>query len=106
MQQGFSRDIQGLIWTDGTMVAPREQTLDIDALPFPAYDLVDMQSYPRFPMWEIIGSRGCPYRCTFCTNHALWDGKIRFRSPSRIVDEIELLHKKNGLRRLHLKIAR
>jgi len=97
MQQGFSRDIQGLIWTDGTMVAPREQTLDIDALPFPAYDLVDMQSYPRFPTWEIIGSRGCPYRCTFCTNHALWDGKIRFRSPSRIVDEIELLHKKYGV---------
>jgi len=101
MQHGFSPDIRGLIWHDDkeqiAYAPPREQTLDIDALPFPAYDLVDMQSYPRYPTWEIMGSRGCPYKCTFCTNHALWDGKIRFRSPVRIVDEIEHLHKEYGV---------
>ena len=101
MQHGFSHDIHGLIWRGDkgqVSYAPtRPQTLDIDALPFPAYDLVNMQSYSRYPMWEIIGSRGCPYRCSFCTNHALWDGKIRFRSPRNIVDEIEYLHRACGV---------
>jgi radical SAM superfamily enzyme YgiQ (UPF0313 family) len=101
MRDGFSPNIQGLIWrgADNQIVYanPRPQTLDINTLPYPAYDLVDIRSYPRFSTWEIIGSRGCPYRCSFCTNHALWDGKIRFRTPRNIVDEIEYMHRTYGV---------
>jgi anaerobic magnesium-protoporphyrin IX monomethyl ester cyclase len=107
LQYGFQPNVQGLVsqGPNGEVVhAPkRAQTLDIDSLPFPAYDLVDMQSYPRFPTWEIIGSRGCPYRCSFCTNHGMWDGKIRFRSPVRIVDEIEHLYTQCGVRAIQFQ---
>lgn len=100
MRDGFSSKIRGLAWVNHhatiTYASPRPQTLDITTLPFPAYDLVDMESYPRWPTWEIIGSRGCPYRCSFCTNHGMWDGKIRFRTPRNIVDEIEHLHTEYG----------
>ncbi|MGC8976612.1 MAG: B12-binding domain-containing radical SAM protein, partial [Candidatus Ratteibacteria bacterium] len=47
------------------------------------------------------GSRGCPYKCTFCSwPQMLYDGKIRFRSPEKIVEEIELLIKKYGIKEI------
>jgi radical SAM superfamily enzyme YgiQ (UPF0313 family) len=96
LQWGFQPEVRGLVWPDANgnvaRALPREQSLDIDSLPFPAYDLVDVESYGGYPGWEIIGSRGCPYRCSFCTNHGMWGGKVRFRSPVRIVDEIEHLY--------------
>jgi len=40
----------------------------------------------------IMGSRGCPYSCTYCSNHALRQKLkgtyVRFRSPSNVIDEI------------------
>lgn len=96
LYNGFRPEVRGLVYLDNDKnvrhAPPREQTLDIDTLPWPAYDLVPVESYGGFPGWEIIGSRGCPYRCTFCTNHGMWGGQVRFRSPARIVDEIEHLY--------------
>lgn len=102
LQWGFQPEVRGLVWPDANgnvaHALPREQSLDIDSLPFPAYDLVDVESYGGYPGWEIIGSRGCPYRCSFCTNHGMWNGRVRFRSPVRIVDEIEHLYEAYHLR--------
>lgn len=96
LYNGFRPEVRGLVYLDNDKnvrhAPPREQALDIDTLPWPAYDLVPVESYGGFPGWEIIGSRGCPYRCTFCTNHGMWGGQVRFRSPARIVDEIEHLY--------------
>ncbi|MFC2034996.1 B12-binding domain-containing radical SAM protein [Chloroflexota bacterium] len=38
---------------------------------------------------SVLSSRGCPFQCSFCCSHALWQRKVRFRSPSNILDEIE-----------------
>ena len=48
---------------------------DLDSLPFPAYDLIDVRSYwtrqsmppiPRRKYLSLFSSRGCPYRCSWC----------------------------------------
>ncbi len=53
---------------------------DLDTLPFPARDLLDMDSFHRKVGGErcygIIGSRGCCYRCAFC-DHALFGSQIK-----------------------------
>lgn len=36
----------------------------------------------------LIASRGCPHRCTFCSAQLTWKGKIRYRDPSLVVDEM------------------
>ena len=78
---------------------------DIDELPFAAWDLLPMHLYrahnwhcfqhldKRQPYGVIYTGLGCPYNCTYCNIHALYDGKprIRFRSPKKVAEEIDLL---------------
>ncbi|MBD3186974.1 radical SAM protein [Candidatus Bathyarchaeota archaeon] len=77
---------------------------DLDDLPFPAYDMVDMGRYIRhwFQMdvvspalrgTNVFASRGCPFSCSFCqpTLTSLFGKKIRFKSPERLIEEILFL---------------
>jgi len=83
---------------------------DLDALPFPAWDLVDFDAYAKFPNWSgvqrekrhapLLTSRGCPYGCYFC--HNLFGKKIRTRSPEQVLAEMTLLRKEHGIREIHV----
>jgi radical SAM superfamily enzyme YgiQ (UPF0313 family) len=82
-----------------------EQISNLNDLPFPARNLLNMKYYklPRFssgiePRGSISTSRGCPYSCKFCSSSAFWGRKIRFFSAKRVVDEISLLYEKYGYR--------
>jgi anaerobic magnesium-protoporphyrin IX monomethyl ester cyclase len=84
--------------------AARPSIEDLDSLPFPAWDLFPMQHYSLFkfalvatPATLICGSRGCPYRCTFCSLHVMGPRR-RKRSIPNLVDEIEWLHERFGMR--------
>ncbi|MDP2926491.1 MAG: radical SAM protein [Nanoarchaeota archaeon] len=50
---------------NGVNLNPAAPAIDMDKLPFPDYDLVEVKKYPNF---YISTSRGCPYRCSFCYN--------------------------------------
>ena len=87
--------IRGIgFWKDGEMrsTEPRKQIEDIDSLPWPDYSQLNPQSYIGFPAWQVLTSRGCPYNCSFCTNHVMWGRKVRSRSAKNIVGEIQQLH--------------
>lgn len=65
---------------------------DLDRLPMPAIDLLPVERYrsilARHPFVTLVTSRGCPYRCAFCSQ--IYTGpRLRTRSPSNIVAEIE-----------------
>jgi radical SAM superfamily enzyme YgiQ (UPF0313 family) len=87
---------------------------DIDQLPIAAWDLLPMDKY-RAHNWHCFGnlnqrqpyavlytSFGCPYCCQFCNIKANYNGKpgIRFRSPERVVEEIDLLVNKYKVRNI------
>lgn len=80
---------------------------DLDDLPFPAWELLDLKRYQtpmhvvggaRFP---VIGSRGCPYNCSFCLSPALWRRRVRWRSPENIVDELQYESQRFGVNQFH-----
>jgi anaerobic magnesium-protoporphyrin IX monomethyl ester cyclase len=82
----------------------RAKIADLDTLPFPNYDDLDLFSYKggfNFergkPRASIIGSRGCIYSCIFCYNRKMWGG-YRTRSASSILAEIEWLVKGYGFK--------
>jgi len=74
---------------------------DIDTLPPPAYDLIDLkpywktQSMPPLPnrrYASLFSSRGCPYNCIYC--HRIFGDTFRYHSAERIADEMAWLQKK------------
>ena len=87
---------------------------DLDALPFPAYDLIDFSKYHesvfrRKPAATMITSRGCPYQCIYCWfPQTIYGHKWRYQSADRVVAEMEHLHREFGRagdphRRRHLR---
>jgi len=74
----------------------RNLILDLDKIPYPAYDLLEMEKYSKYPLCHVMGSRGCPFNCSFCSSATMWKQRLRTRSPSNIMDEIELLRTEYG----------
>ena len=92
-------NIPGLCYRneDGTpRVNPPKPIQDLDALPFPNWELFPLKKYKRrlskikFP---IASSRGCPYTCKFCDSVKV-NAAYRVRSPNNVVDELEQVHNK------------
>jgi len=107
------RDIPGLVSRreDGAIVVGphRELIPNLNVLPMPAYDLFPMDKYVGHTYWkpfaELMTSRGCPGKCHFCYEWALYDSRTaakdftswRGLAGKRIVDELDLLEKKYGI---------
>jgi len=68
---------------------------NLDALPFADRDLFDYESLEDARLKRVVfmASRGCPYKCTFCSNHELkriYPGRyVRFRSIDNVIAEAE-----------------
>ncbi len=78
---------------------------DLDTLPDPAWDLVDIKSYEK--IWlenhgaftlNIATTRGCPYKCNWCAK-PIYGNRYNSRSPERVAGEIEFLVKYFGVRK-------
>lgn len=89
--------------------APRWRELDRG--PWPAWDLFPVAAYlahgrasgvDRGPALPVLTSRGCPYRCTFCSSPQMWTTRYVRRDPVRVVDEIEHLVRTYGITSINL----
>jgi radical SAM superfamily enzyme YgiQ (UPF0313 family) len=92
-------DINGIYFKEKDQIKSGKPQLiinDLDSLPFPARHLVDKYDYgkiknsyyfkPRFT--SIITSRGCPFRCRFCTRNTLSYRTYRKRSIESVTEEL------------------
>ena len=83
--------VRGLIYRDEDNYicknSPREFVKNLDLLPYPDRTLFQ---YP-YNYHSMIGTRGCPFKCTFCNSAANWQYKYRRRSPSTIAEEIKYI---------------
>jgi len=81
---------------------PRHAVRDLDALPFPAWDLVDVEAYRaawtgahgRFS-WNMVTSRGCPYGCNWCAK-PIFGRRYDQRSPAAVAEEMRRLKAEVG----------
>lgn len=74
----------------------RERVRDLDRLPRPARDLLDMQAY--FQKGALISTRGCPIDCNFCACSAIVGRTYRVHSVKYVLDEVEELIRTYGIR--------
>ncbi|HSJ86367.1 MAG TPA: radical SAM protein, partial [Anaerolineales bacterium] len=75
----------------------RPDIRELDALPFPAWDLVDVPRYQK--LWRerhgyysmnMVTTRGCPYHCNWCAK-PIWGQRYNSRSPENVAAEIKWL---------------
>jgi radical SAM superfamily enzyme YgiQ (UPF0313 family) len=74
---------------------------DLDSLPFPARDLVNIKAYTRKVFGKkatsITTSRGCPYSCAFCCKD-VFGHQVRNFSIKRVINEIKSVISEYGIR--------
>jgi anaerobic magnesium-protoporphyrin IX monomethyl ester cyclase len=89
--------VVGLVSSQTSNVKRRPDISDLDKLPFPAWDLVDIQKYKKiwverhgyFSM-NMVTTRGCPYHCNWCAK-PIWGQRYNSRSPENVVAEMKWL---------------
>jgi anaerobic magnesium-protoporphyrin IX monomethyl ester cyclase len=71
---------------------------NLDDLPYPAYHLMPLENFRRYGkvLFPVLSTRGCVYWCDFCSAVRMFGRKYRTRSATKVVDEIEFVHKKYG----------
>jgi radical SAM superfamily enzyme YgiQ (UPF0313 family) len=106
----WAGDLPGVSFRRGGEVVHNERRTrvrDIDAIPRPAWDLLDVTGYddrrlingPRMGMtMPILATRGCPYRCAYCSSPNMWTTKWIARDPKLVADEIQDLVETWGAR--------
>ncbi len=98
-------NVNGIGYRKGNdiMLTPQREYIDnLDRLPFPAWDLIELHKYAHTksmstPMFRssfrsymvMLTSRGCPFRCTYC--HNIFGKKFRARSVENVLQELKQL---------------
>jgi len=79
------------------LTPPRSIITDLDSLPFPAWDLVDIPRYQEvwyqrhgYYSMNMTTTRGCPYHCNWCAK-PIWGQRYNVRSPENVVAELKWL---------------
>ncbi len=95
--------IPGIWWRRGDAISGSspEQIKDLDSLPFPVLDLLDMDFYTRpaksairahhLSALSMITSRGCTQRCNFCSETLTYGRGVRMHSPEYVVEWMQTL---------------
>jgi anaerobic magnesium-protoporphyrin IX monomethyl ester cyclase len=104
-KRGDAATVNGLVFKkfgQTIITAPRQVLRDLDTLPLPAWDLVEMKAYSR--IWKkyhgyfslnLATTRGCPFKCNWCAK-PIYGNRYNSRTPANVIKEIELLISQYG----------
>jgi anaerobic magnesium-protoporphyrin IX monomethyl ester cyclase len=91
------KNIVGLATPNSSHIVRRPDISDLDRLPFPAWDLIDVEKYRAiwlerhgyFSM-NMVTTRGCPFHCNWCAK-PIWGQRYHSRSPENVAGEMKWL---------------
>lgn len=95
--------VQGIAYKENNAIIKtqkRNVMKELDALPFPAWDLLDIEPYRK--MWmknvgyfsiNMTTTRGCPFKCNWCAK-PIYGNRYNSRSPQNVVNELKMLKEK------------
>src|SRR5204862_2874783 len=104
VKQSPWREIRGIGLRDENGVRttpPREDRAELDSLPWPERDDITYTDQ-ELPTASVLASRGCPWKCSFCSIITFYEGNgtkgRRRRNPINVVDEMEYLVRERQVR--------
>ena len=89
------------VWFSGNRTRIRK----VDDIPWPSWDLIPIENYldnglgygvNRGRSMPIVATRGCPYKCTFCSNPEMWTTRWYARTPESVIEEIMVYQENYG----------
>jgi len=94
-------------------IVPGERVDQLDTLPWPARDMIDIRAYQKIGTNAVVGkgalkeeyvlqSRGCPFTCGYCAQMLLSNRRVRYRSPECIRDEMVYLLDRYRVNRFYI----
>jgi radical SAM superfamily enzyme YgiQ (UPF0313 family) len=93
-------ETRGIYYKDNGRISStpaRERIKNLDALPFPALDMFQLERYKcskivsrKTPMSDLMTSRGCVYDCSFC-GKKIYGRRFIAKSPERVIEEIKYM---------------
>lgn len=99
--QGSWKNVRGIAFRNKAsqvVINPlRSRIKNLDILPWPDWEAVPLEIYLSRGLGHgssggrimpILASRGCPFRCAFCTNPTTWQSKWIARSPELVIEEM------------------
>ncbi len=115
--------VKGIAYYDNGKVVineKREFIENLDLIPFPAYELVDLERYFYFNekgldgreryfyhgsnrSLSVITSRGCPFNCIFCSIKLAMGRRFRAHSVDYVLQHVSLLKNKFGIKHIHFE---
>ena len=97
------KDIKGISYKDGTSIrSNKEQNIILELDSFPIIDRSFIEhELKAHKEASIIVSRGCCYKCNFCSMPIMFKGKIRWISPKNVITEMRYLQKSYGINKFH-----
>jgi len=106
-------DVAGTVTTNAetgeiTRAAPRTRMLDLPAIPYPAWERFNVEAFldrgigqfdqgREVRAMPFVATRGCPYRCTFCSNDSMWGTRWLARPPRELLAEWKLWIERYGV---------
>ena len=99
-------NVQGIAFLENEKLVKtpkRNNFIDLDTLPMPAWDLVQLLDYQA--VWQkshgyfslnIATTRGCPFKCNWCAK-PIYGNRYNVRSPKFVVEEIKFLMQNYGV---------
>jgi anaerobic magnesium-protoporphyrin IX monomethyl ester cyclase len=103
-------NVSGIVYRDASgavRTTAARKCMGLTSHPGPARDLLPLERYiaTEYSRWHamhsrrlpVMTSRGCPYRCIFCSIQAVWRHGYYKRNPQSVLDEIEMLITNHGI---------
>ncbi|MCP4647206.1 MAG: B12-binding domain-containing radical SAM protein, partial [bacterium] len=106
--------LEGLVTSDLFIDRKQKYTVDLDAQPFAAVDLLPLENYWKLGYghgpfmrgvryMNVLTSRGCPYLCSFCQAPQMCGGNWLAKSADRVLEELQFYIDKYRVKDFHLQ---
>jgi len=95
------KNINGIVYFENGEIIktkPREIIKNLDEIPFPSWELLDMSKYEQ---GAITASRGCPFNCAYCASKKYCNRIFRQRSVENVFEELKIIVNKYNQKLVH-----
>ncbi|HNW39570.1 MAG TPA: radical SAM protein [Candidatus Omnitrophota bacterium] len=98
-------EVEGIVYKYAGQIKYTQYSFikDLDALPYPNYEVFDSIKRQGIKSYPLVTSRGCPYQCSYCVVPKVSGPQWRSRTIANVIDELQAAIKKHQIKNFRIK---